>query len=197
MYGGGNDSSKEARLAEEARQVRINQGLADINTKFGQFDQAFYDKQRQNYENFAMPTVAQDYNKSKGMLGYELANRGLLNSSSGVKREASLNRELSKAKRTVADQAQGSVNDLRGQVEDTRSNLINQLEASSDPAAIGSLATAQAGRYNQPLSYQPIGNLFADWTNWNLAGATANAYSGGQQGWPGLWGSNQGSSRIV
>jgi hypothetical protein len=184
---------------EAARQARIAAGMKQIDENFSGFDSDFYDKRRQAYTEYQMPQLADDYERTSKNLGYSLARTGLLNSSTGVQKEASLAKEMDKAKRTVADQGQTEVNNLRGKVEDSRSMLVSQLEASADPQAIGGLALAQSAQYRDGQTFtQPLGRFFDDWSSIYLGGEQAAAY-GGNSGssirWPGLSGGS--SSRVV
>lgn len=197
MYGG--DVGNDARQQEAARQARIDKGMTQVNQTFNGFDDGFYKDRENAYLNTAMPDFTAQAAKTRKSLSFALSRAGLLNSGSAVDRNAALDREVAKQQRGVEDQALGQTNELRSEVERQRGNVVSELEASADPAVAANLANAQAASLRAPTPMQPLGNLFANFSNTYLANQAASAYNPNVQP---LWnfgggGGSNSSERIV
>lgn len=144
----------------------------------------YYKKRADDYLAYATPQVMEDYRHTKNNLAYSLARNGALNSSVALQRKDALDKELAKNEGNLAQAAQGQVNQARAQVADTRSNLVNQLVASADPSLIAENANAATAGLRAPTAFQPLGNLFQDWTQTYLANMNAKAYDPST---PSLW----------
>ena len=107
------------------------------------FDQNFYDQRKQAYIDNYTPQLAQQFADARNQLSFALARAGLLRSSVAADKVARLNAENTVQTDTIANKAESSASDLRNQVEDERSNLITQLNASADPAGTANLALAR------------------------------------------------------
>lgn len=196
MYGGSNSAS-DARADEAARQHRIDKGMADIGQTFSGFDDNFYKDRENAYLQYATPELQAQTDRTRKSLTFAMSRAGLLNSSSSVNRSAALDREVELNKRRVSDQALESANNLRGDVEGQRSQLVSQLEASADPSATSSLALANASRLRAPSPMQPLGNMFADFVDTYNVNQRARSYNPNV---PNMWsfgGNGGGSERIV
>ena len=126
------------------------------------FDQKFYDQRRQAYIDNYTPQLAQQFSDARNQLSFALARAGLLRSSVASDKVARLNAENAVQTGTIANKAEDSVAQLRTTVEDERSNLINQLNVSADPAGTANLALARtSATASQPVSYSPLGDVFS------------------------------------
>jgi hypothetical protein len=161
---------------EERRQARIQGGMGQISDIFSQYDDGFFDKRKQDYLSFATPQVMDQYRTTKNNLAYTLARNGLLGSSAGIRENSSLDKNLALQEGNLANTAQGQANNLRGQVQDARNSLTSQLIASSDPATVASGAAAATANLKAPGAFQPLSNLFNDWTSIYTANQNAKAY---------------------
>lgn len=175
--GGSNNAGAEQRQLEAERQARIEQGRAAIDKNFEGFDQNFYDKRAADYEQFAAPQVASQYDNTEKNLVYSLARSGLSGSSVEASKRGALAKENAQQLRNVSDAGQSQANELRRDVEGQRSNLYSQLEASADPGAATNLALRTAQAYERPTSFAPIGNFFKNFTETYLANNEAKMYS--------------------
>src|SRR5262245_18483199 len=102
-FGGGGGDSGAAMAEEAARQKRIKEGMAAIETNFAGFDPAFYDSREKAYENWALPQVNEQYDKAREELAYALARQfGTLDTSVYADRTADLGAKWAKAKADVA-----------------------------------------------------------------------------------------------
>ena len=153
----------------------------------------FYKKRADDYLSYATPQVMDQYQTTKNNLAYSLARNGILKSGAAVQRQESLGKELAKNQGTLANAAQGQVNQLRGQVQDTRNNLVNQLVTSADPSLVAQNANASTASLRAPTAFQPLGNLFNDWTNTYTANMNAKA---ADPSTPSLWRQINGSAAV-
>lgn len=197
---GSNKSAKhaaaKAEADEKARQDRINQGLEAIDQKFGSFTDAWFNQRAREYFDAAMPTLNMEFARTKNNLAFGMAGRGLLNSSIYNQRRQSLDNEMLKQKRIVADTGIGQANDLRMKLEDARSRITSQLYQSADPAQATAAANRETANLSQPSPMGAIGNFFNDWSNIYMTNQVARAEN--PYTLP-LWGtfSGKGSSKIV
>ncbi len=185
---GGDKAGAEARAQEEQRQRDIAAGMANIDRQFAGFDQAFYDKRKQDQLAFALPQVSQQRQGANRAVSFQLARQGLLRSSAAEQAARELDQQTGLSLQQVSDQAAESANQLRRDVEGERSNLLSQLHASGDPALAASRAIATSANLRLPSPLAPVGRLFEDLTNqytnkqlagvWNAtAGGTGPSYS--------------------
>lgn len=177
---GSDNAAAQARADENARQARINSGMATINQDFAGFNDPFYAGISKAYTNYAEPQVDQQYKNAHDNLTFGLARGGLLKSSVANQKFADLDQDYNNQRLGVADQAKTQANQQRAQVENSRSNLVNQLQATADPSAAASAAVGQAKILNTANAFSPIGTLFQNATAGlaNAAGGPYNGYNG-------------------
>lgn len=135
----------------------------------GGFDDKFYDQRKQDYENFALPTLSDQYNNTLAQTTYNLAGRGLLHSGAADFLDKSLNREMNTQKNNIANVALAQSQQLRSNVNQQKNQLIAQLQASADPSTAGQQALGAASQFSAPSAFQPIGQMLGDWQNIYLA----------------------------
>jgi hypothetical protein len=181
LFGGTGDGG--AADAEKARQANIQRGMSDIDQKFSKFDDKFYNQRAEDYTKAQTPRMMEDFNTTKNNLTYALARSGNMNSSTGVNRNTSLNTTLADNESQIANNAQGQANDLRGKVATQKGQLVSELEASGDPAATAIQSNAAMSQLRAPSAIQPLGNMFADWSNLYLA----KQYSQANQNQGNVW----------
>lgn len=197
MYGGSNNAAGAARQQEEERQQRINEGRRDIDAKFATFDSNFYDKRARDYESYALPQLATQERDTRNQLAAALARKGLLNSGAAIQGNAKLDQYATQKRSDVAMAGIGEANKLRGQVEDQRTTLTNQLISSGDPSAASSGALVAAGNLKRPSAFNALGNFFSDWTDTYRANQQARAYDDKVAPMFSFGGNNKGSVSYV
>lgn len=175
--GNSNKAGEEARIQEQERLARVEAGKTKIDEAFAPFDDTFYANRVKDYESFAVPQLSDQYARTQKNLKYSLARAGLLGSGVEADKGAALDKERAQQYRNVVDAGQGQANELRQNIEGQRSNLVSQLQASSDPGSAGALAQRTAASFQTPTSYAPIGNFFEGWTKNYLANQTAQQYN--------------------
>lgn len=174
--GGGDGGAAQARADEAARQARIRQGTASIDKNFSGFDDGFYANRAKAYTNFANPQLADQYARTQQNLTYNLARQGLTASSEAARNAGELQRQYNDNRAQIAAKGMDAANDARQQVEQNRSELISQLNATGDPAAAASGALNRASVLSQQQSFSPLGQLFANTTGLLGNAATAGMY---------------------
>jgi hypothetical protein len=180
MCGGSSNNAALARMDEEARQGRIQEGLGSINKTFGQFNDKFYNQRAQDYQNYAMPQLYQQMNQANKQGFYGLADRGLQVSGAANQFGSALGRETNLQKQGIVDTGIGQAQQLRKDVEGQRSQLVSQLQASADPTTAGQQALQAASAYSLPSMFTPIGNLFGNFASIYAGNQLAKAYNPSQ-----------------
>lgn len=176
MYSGGDRNSGDYRAAEVAREQKIRDALKQIDQNFSGFDDQFYQQRENDYAAFAAPQLAREHDLTQNNLTYSLARRGLLHSGTAVSQNAALATETAQQERNMADAGRAQAAGLRTSIEGQRSNLYAQAQASADPGAAYAQSLRTAQNFQQPLSFQPIGNFFQNWTQNYLSNQTARQY---------------------
>lgn len=129
---------------------------------FEGFQEPFYEQRAQDYVNFALPTLAEQYRSNRDSIGFGLANRGLGQSSVETKAMSELEREAGKGRQTIADAGLNQANQLRQGVEQARQQAVSQLYQSADPAQALQGAVRNAIGFQQQPVFAPISNMFTN-----------------------------------
>jgi hypothetical protein len=149
-------SSKLPKTIEEDIPAQWDEG------KTGGFNQAFYDKRKEAYLNNYMPQLGDQFKQARETMAYALARSGMTRSSVAADEYAKLEKTRKIEEGTLGTQAEADNTTLRGQVEDARTNLINDLNASADPGGAANLALSRTQQIaGTPVSYSPLGDIFA------------------------------------
>lgn len=202
-------AASQARADDNKRAQAINQGTAAINSQFDPghgFNNDFYAGREKAYSDYYAPQVQRQAKQADQDLSFQLARQGITDSSAGAKQHGLLNTQAGIQMQNVASGAHDFGNATHSQVEGARSNLIDQLHATSDPTAAANMAINKAKLLQSGQNgFSPLGNLFT-----NVAGLVSNyqtnqAYSPQQQQGllaqkgpiGGTSGTNAGSSKVV
>lgn len=197
--GGAGAIAEQQRADEVARQARIAAGMQRINDTFSAFGDDYYKKRAQDYLDYATPQLDRQYGLAKDNMIYALDRSGILQSSAAQKKNAELSNDFDQSRIDLAGKAQDTANASRTNVENTRSTLVNQLNATGDDSAAAAAAVRQATALNQPTGFSPLGQLFADFTSGlsAIGSNAANSYSGLISRGGGLFSNSGSSSRVV
>jgi len=168
-FGGGKDNSAaiaaqqdaQMKADEAARQDKIKAGQSKIDEAFGQFNDPYFTGYQQTYTDYYRPQIADQYKEARGKLIAALAGRGVLNSSIGGNALARVEKQRADAEGAVANQAVDATNNLKGQVEQTKTNLYNLNRSAADPEGIAARATGEATAIAAPQALSPLGQVFA------------------------------------
>lgn len=176
LSGGGPDYAGIATSQEEQRKQAVQSGTYKINQAFAGFDPAFYKQRQQDYVNYAMPQLSQQYQTNKNQVGFGLANRGIMGGSSANKQFGDLNVANAQAQQGIADLGITQSQQLQQQVEGQRNQLLGQLYQTADPAGAGQGATQAAAGFAVPNTWQPLANQFQNFANTYYLSQLINAY---------------------
>ena len=161
---GGNEAAM-ARADEQARQQRIREGTTRINTIFdGQFNDDFFNAQRDNYINYAMPQVEDQKSKAGRELLFAMDRAGQTEGSARADLAGELQKRFELQSQKVRDDGLAFSTQTRNNVEGARTDLVAMLNATGDAEGAAQSAIARSAALSQPAAYSPIGNLFADFT---------------------------------
>lgn len=197
--GGAGRIAAQQRADENARQSRITSGMSAIDRAFSGFNDDFYNKRAAAYSAFAMPQVERQARDARRQLVYALSRSGNLDSSAAIDRNADLDEEINQQRIGVTNTGIDQANQTRAQVENTRGNVVAQLNATGNDSAATAAAMRSVENLNQPGGYSPLGNLFAGFAQ-SLSGIGANAgngYSGFAGRGSSLYGPSRSSQRVV
>lgn len=158
--GGDGGAAERARADEEARQGRIRTGISNIDSKFSEFDDSFYNKRAQDFQDFARPDVSRQYKDAQSGILYGLARSGNLASSERARQLGIVNRERDFANMMVADKAKEYANQARANVEQNRTDLINQVQATGDANLAANQAQMRAASIRPNPAFEGLGSLF-------------------------------------
>lgn len=172
--GGSNAGDQAAGLAQQ-QQTQLDSALGQIQGAFSSFTPDFYNKVGQDYTNFALPQVTQQYQQQQKQLQGNLAGQGILDSSGGANLSNQLSQNLAQAQNQVADSALNQAQTFQQGVQQQENTLVNQAEAASDPLSIAQGALAQASSIKAPSLFAPVGNFFSNWANQYGAQQSVNA----------------------
>ena len=167
MGGGGGDNgeAKRARKDEEARQARIRSGTARIDRVFDkQFTPDFYTGQEAAYKDYALPQLDKQHTEAGEQLGFDLARRGVLNSSMRADKEADLGQLYDLNRQNVTDKAREFGTKARSSVEDARNDLILTLQSTADASGAAKGALSRASALSRPPAYSPLEDAFLSFT---------------------------------
>lgn len=155
-----------ARADEQARQAQIRAGTERIGGIFdGQFNDAFFDKRKQAFLDYATPQLEDQFGDAQKQLTFALARGGNLDSSVRGEKSAELQKQFDLNKQQIADKALASSTESRNAVEDARSNLVATLNATGDAQGAANSAISRATALSQPAQFNPLTQLFADFTS--------------------------------
>lgn len=146
-------------------------------TSTGGFDQAFYNKDAQAYENYAMPQEANQYQQASQGTAYSLANAGLLKSGAADFLNRSLQNQNTTAVQGIANTGIQNAQTLESNVNQEQNTILNQLQVSANPSLAASQATEAAAGFSAPSAFQPLGSLFSNWENTYLGSMYNQQYT--------------------
>lgn len=197
--GGAEKIAKQQRADEVARQERIKAGMSSIDSAFSGFGDDFYNKRAADYTAYATPDLERQAKAAHEKLIYALSRTGNLDSSAAIKSNADLNDEENAQRINVANAGIDQANQLRRNVENTRGNVVAELNATGDSSAAAAAAMRNVQNLNQPAGFSPLGSLFASFAQGvSQIGANAgNGYGGFSGAGSSLFNSPKGSSRVV
>ena len=130
---GGDGGAGEARAREEARQLKIDNGIKAVNALFGTTDKNNqYADHRQNVYDLNKTAIDDSYGDAQRNLTFSLARNGLSNSSIGADKKSDLLTNYNDNIQKANDMADSGMNSLKTNDERTRQNLVNSVQTGLD-----------------------------------------------------------------
>lgn len=156
---------RERRAEEDARQARIRDATAAVNTSFdSMFTPDFYAGREKSYRDYYKPQIDDQFADAQKELTYWLADRGTLNSSIRNDKTADLTKMYDTGVRQINSGALDLSNKTKGDVARTRASLIADARDSADPTYSGGAATSSIQSLAAPESFNPLADMFATFT---------------------------------
>jgi hypothetical protein len=178
--GAGAAATQQAQLMEQQQakhDAAVTQGKQSIDDAFSQFNDPYYDSYGQTYKDTYNPQLDQQYALAKDKLIAKLAGTDQLGSGVGNNAIALQDQTYNNSKADIANHATDAENSLRSAVDNTKSNLYTENNATADPLTMASQAQSQSGAIVAPQSYPTLGNVFADGLNSVATATKANSQS--------------------
>jgi hypothetical protein len=165
----------------------------------GGFNEAFFQKRAKDYVDYATPQLERQAADARKQLIFSLSRGGNLSSSAGFDKNADLDRDVNEQRIGVANEGLNQANQARTQVENLRSNVVSELNATGDDSAAAAAAIRNASNLNAPVGFSPLGNLFQSFTNTlsAIGSNPGNNFSGFTGGRALFGGNSRGSQRVV
>lgn len=187
----------EARKREEERQARIKAGTTKIDETFAPFNDDYYGQRKSAFLDFYRPQIEDQFGEAKKQLTYALARNGILNSTMAADESGKLTKDYNTNWASIVSKADADVNNLKSNVANEKSALVQQLNATGDADRVTNEALGRTQMiFDQRPDYNPLGDIFAGvgdaFGNYNTAvtnRAVYDAYFGKKGG--------GGSSRVV
>jgi hypothetical protein len=160
---------------QQQQQAALSAGGAAIQQQFGQtFTPQYYQNLETNVENQQMPQLLSQYRQTGQATNYNLADKGLSQSSTAQNLGSSLQSQLAQGEQQVVNNAQQAAQTQQENVANQESQLYGQLQVSQNPTQTAQAAANAAAETSAPSVVAPLGNMFSNWTNLYLANQTAN-----------------------
>lgn len=166
------NSAEIARQQEAARQRRIAEGQTNIDTAFADFNDDFYTGYQNQYLDYYNPQLEDQYSDAVKRLTLQLAQTGNLTGSAGANQLADLDQFYDQQKLAITNRAVDATNNLRGDIDNRKSQLYADNRAAADPGNASSAAASAATALQPAAPSSPLANAFGDFFN-NLGNAAA------------------------
>ena len=148
-------SPATARMWGNPRDLNLFGGVSKSTSGF---DPAYYDSIAKAYEDYYTPQLNEKAQRARRSIALA---PGASSSSSGARRAGEFETDYQRELVGLGERGRAAATKRQGEVEDTRSTLLNQVQAGAGIDTIGNQATARAQMLSEPPLYQPLGDLFS------------------------------------
>lgn len=155
-----NKRKKNGDIRELTADEQIEAGRANVDIRFEEFDDGYFDDLRQSARDFYEPGFDDNYEEARRATRYGLARSGNLRSSSGAEALGDLARDRSLGLSTIERQANSIEQSQRAQLESQRQNLYLQVDAATNPFEASQQLVDQSSYLNNTPEFSELGNLF-------------------------------------
>ena len=150
----------------------------------GRTDTGFYDDAKNSYLDYYLPQLDKQYGDYNERNIYTLADKGLLQSSVKGEVDSDLADQYQIGQDKIYSGAADYEKGIRGDVANTKSDLMSLVLAGVDPASVSNMANTRAGILARPNSFDPLGDVFSQ-----LATQAQNRFIAKKEGYPSKTGS--------
>jgi hypothetical protein len=165
------DFSTPAAMAQFADLLKNGAIYAKTDRVRG-FNDKFYDKRRDAYLGYYQPQLDDQFAKAKEQLTFALARAGTLNSTFAADKQGELQNKYATQQASVLSQANADVASAKSRINNEKSALVSQLNATGDADRISNEALARTQQlFQEKPAYNPLGDIFA-----GVAAGIGNAY---------------------
>lgn len=140
-------------------------GSAPLYTGFENvpgFDDNFYATRENAFVQNAMPQLEDKYADAKKQILFALQRKGLSSSTAAGQEQARLENQFNQYRTDISSKAKQYTQGVRGDIENSRNQLINQLIATENPAMAATGAVRAAEAASAPPAFDPIGSFVFD-----------------------------------
>ena len=173
-------AGEKAEEAEWERQSRIKQGMNNIDLAFEGFDSPYFNRYGRDFQNYYLPQLDRQFSNAKKGLTFNLFRTGNQENSTAADQYGNAHELYTGARTDIANKALDATNQLRGRIEDQKTNLYALNSSAADPGRAISSAQSATALLNQPASYAPMTDVFA-----SLLNSGAQAVAAERQGYRG------------
>lgn len=156
------NSAEIAQKAEDARQGRIAQGTTNIDNAFEGYNDDFFTGYQNDYSNYYNPQLDDQFTDANKKLTLQLAQTGNLTGSVGANQLADLQKHYDGQKTAIAGRAVDASNNLRGNIDNRKTQLYSSNRAAADPGNAASAAASAATSLQPAQESSPLANMFGD-----------------------------------
>lgn len=173
------NSAEIARQQEAERQARIAEGQGKIDEQFVGFNDDFYNNYQNTHNEYYYPQLDDQYTDARKRLTLQLARTGNLTSSAGANQMGDLQEYYNDQRTGITNQGINAMNDLRANIDATKTQLYNDNRSAADPGSAAAAAASAASNLQPGRPDSPLANVFASF--FQSAGNSAQGYNMGSQ----------------
>jgi DNA-binding protein Fis len=158
------DASR-AKYEEQLRQQRIDLGTREIRELFAdKFNSDYYQGIEKTARDLYEPQINDQYKLALNSLEAALSRSGLSSSTAGNQKRAEALEQKESATTKKRAMIQSILNQRKQGVMDAENSALAQLQDSANPFAAAQSASQLIKQQSQPEVYQPLGQIFTDFT---------------------------------
>jgi len=152
---------QETERREAERQAAILSGQQRIDDAFGGFNDDYFGQFTTSYKDNQFSQLDDQYANARDRMIAAMAGRGMLNSSTGQNAITDLTKRYNDERVNIAQRASDAANDLRSNIENSKTDLYGVNQSIADPETIATRATAASTAVRAPSTTSPLGDIFA------------------------------------
>lgn len=155
-------ANRNKEQPETPWQKALREGLfTSVSEKRG-FDDQFFQDRHDAFMGFYQPQLDEQFGDAKDQLTYALARAGTLNSTLAADKQADLMSKYDVQRASLLSQADADVADTKTRLNQEKSALVAQLNATGDADRVSNEALSRTQQlYQQKPNYNALGDVFA------------------------------------